>query len=150
MTKKLAKKKQTVKLLPGQKKRSQADKLLAAAIERSDYDGHLHVRKIDETHYMFGTRQIMVKIVNDRLLIRVASNYMAVDEFVHQYGRMEFIKELAEEEKKHGQSFADPAEVKCSDEHHHDSGEHYHKAGVTAPKASVHIKELMKEADVQI
>lgn len=75
------KKKKTIEIAKGQKK-SEADKLLAEAIVRSDYDGHIHVRKIDEKHYMFGTRKIMVKIVVGKLLIRVASSYMAVDEFV--------------------------------------------------------------------
>lgn len=41
---------------------------------------------------MFGTKRISVKIVNDKLLIRVGGGYMSVDEFIEQYGKMEMLK----------------------------------------------------------
>lgn len=66
---------------------------------------------------------------------------------------MEFIKELAEEEKKHGASFADAGEVLCTDDNHHGGDKHYHKAGVTTASDAGRrddIKKIMHEADLQI
>ena len=41
---------------------------------------------------MFGSKRIQVKIVNEKLLIRVGGGYMSVDEFIEQYGKMEVMK----------------------------------------------------------
>ena len=41
---------------------------------------------------MFGTRNIIAKIINGNLLIRVGGGYMSADEFIEQYGRMEMLK----------------------------------------------------------
>jgi hypothetical protein len=41
---------------------------------------------------MFGTRQILCKIINGKLVIRVGGGYMGADEFIEQYGRIELLK----------------------------------------------------------
>jgi hypothetical protein len=35
---------------------------------------------------MFGTRQIMAKIINGKLVIRVGGGFMLIDEFLLTYG----------------------------------------------------------------
>ena len=42
--------------------------------------------------YLFGTKSIIAKIVNMKLLIRVGGGFMSADEFIEQYGRIEMIK----------------------------------------------------------
>jgi hypothetical protein len=42
--------------------------------------------------YMFGTRNIIAKITNMKLLIRVGGGFMSIDEFIEQYGPMELLK----------------------------------------------------------
>ena len=41
---------------------------------------------------MFGTRQIIAKIVNNKLMIRVGGGFMTIDEFITQYGPIEMLK----------------------------------------------------------
>ena len=41
---------------------------------------------------MFGTKQILAKIINGKLVIRVGGGYMSADEFIEQYGPMEILK----------------------------------------------------------
>ena len=48
--------------------------------------------------YMFGTRNIIAKIVNNKLLIRVGGGFMSIDEFIEQYGPMEMLK-IAKQEQ---------------------------------------------------
>lgn len=69
-----------------------SDVMLYEAIKRSDFDGSIQIRKLNDTHYMFGTKKIMAKVVADKLVIRVGSGFMSVNEFIEQYGRMEVIK----------------------------------------------------------
>ena len=49
---------------------------------------------------MFGLRQIVAKIINNKLVIRVGGGYMNVDEFIDQYGRIEMTKMLKAEKNK--------------------------------------------------
>ena len=44
--------------------------------------------------YMFGQKQILAKIINSKLVIRVGGGYMSVDEFIEQYGKIEMMKML--------------------------------------------------------
>jgi hypothetical protein len=48
--------------------------------------------------YQFGSKKIIAKIVNMKLLIRVGGGYMGCDEFIDQYGRMELMKQIAASE----------------------------------------------------
>jgi len=42
--------------------------------------------------YMFGSRKIIAKIVNGKLMIRVGGGFMTIEEFITQYGPMEMLK----------------------------------------------------------
>ena len=44
--------------------------------------------------YLFGTKNIMAKVINGKLVIRVGGGYMGADEFIQQYGPMEMAKVL--------------------------------------------------------
>ena len=52
----------------------------------------LPVKRVGPGKYMFGSKQILAKIVNGKLLIRVGGGYCGVDEFIEQYGPMEMLK----------------------------------------------------------
>lgn len=52
----------------------------------------LKVTRIATGKYMFGTRQILAKIVAGKLVIRVGGGYMGADEFILQYGEVELMK----------------------------------------------------------
>ena len=52
----------------------------------------LPVKRLGVGKYMFGSRNIIAKIINGNLLIRVGGGYMSADEFIEQYGRMEMLK----------------------------------------------------------
>lgn len=98
-------------------KNDEVDVMFAAAVKRSDYRGQLKIVKLAVGKYMFGTKKITAKIINGKLVIRVGGGYMNVDEFIEQYGRMEVIKAIAEEERKNGAKFADDNEDDCEDDH---------------------------------
>ena len=53
---------------------------------------NLPVKRLGPGKYMFGTRQIMAKIINGKLVIRVGGGYMSADEFIEQYGKIELAK----------------------------------------------------------
>jgi hypothetical protein len=50
------------------------------------------VKRLAAGKYLFGTKSIIAKIVNMKLLIRVGGGFMSADEFIEQYGRIEMIK----------------------------------------------------------
>jgi hypothetical protein len=101
------------------------DKMFADAINRSAY-GALRIVRLEQGKYMFGTKKIMAKIINGKLVIRVGGGYMCVDEFIAQYGRMELMKAIAEEEKEHGHTFAGTGEVDVMEEHDGRTEHHHH------------------------
>eukprot|EP00741_Cyanophora_paradoxa_P025713 tig00000388_g24814.t1 len=47
--------------------------------------------------YLFGTRRVICKILNDKLVARVGGGYMLMDEFVETYGAVELEKVRQEE-----------------------------------------------------
>ena len=49
---------------------------------------------------MFGTKKILAKIINGRLIIRVGGGYMNAEEFIDQYGKIEMMKIMKMEEQK--------------------------------------------------
>ena len=49
---------------------------------------------------MFGTKKILAKIINGRLIIRVGGGYMNAEEFIDQYGKIEMLKIMKMEEQK--------------------------------------------------
>jgi len=52
----------------------------------------LPVKRLAAGKYLFGTKQILAKIINGKLVIRVGGGYMSVDEFIEQYGKIEMLK----------------------------------------------------------
>ena len=71
--------------------------MFAAAINQSAYQ-QLKIVRLEQGKYMFGSKKIMAKIINNKLVIRVGGGYMSVEEFIEQYGRMELMKMLASED----------------------------------------------------
>lgn len=53
---------------------------------------NLPVKRLSQGKYIFGTRNIMAKIINGKLVIRVGGGYMSADEFIEQYGQIELVK----------------------------------------------------------
>lgn len=49
---------------------------------------------------MFGTKKILAKIMNGKLVIRVGGGYMSAEEFIEQYGKIEMMKLMKQEEYK--------------------------------------------------
>lgn len=86
------------------------DNMFAKAINQSAYSG-LHIVRIKQGQYMFGTKKIMAKIINGKLVIRVGGGYMCVEEFIEQYGRMELMKAIAQEERDAGHQLAGTGEL---------------------------------------
>ena len=52
------------------------------------------VKRVEKGKYMFGSRSILAKIINGKLVIRVGGGYMSADEFIEQYGQIEMLKLL--------------------------------------------------------
>lgn len=53
---------------------------------------------------MFGSKKILAKIINGKLVIRVGGGYMNAEEFIDQYGKIEMMKMMHMEEQKEQQS----------------------------------------------
>ena len=49
---------------------------------------------------MFGTKKILAKIINGKLVIRVGGGYMNAEKFIEQYGKIEMMKMIKMEENK--------------------------------------------------
>lgn len=76
----------TFKAIKGDK----IDELWCDCLNRANLD--IHCVRISAGKYQFGTRTIICKIVNGRLLVRVGGGFMSADEFIEQYGPMELLK----------------------------------------------------------
>ena len=76
-------------------KGDQIDEMFAQLINESGLN--VPVKRLAPGKYMFGTKNIIAKIVNMRLLIRVGGGFMSADEFIEQYGRIEMIKMMKSE-----------------------------------------------------
>ena len=50
------------------------------------------VKRLGDGFYIFGTRKIYVKLIQNRLVVRVGGGFMSIDEFMIQYSQMEFQK----------------------------------------------------------
>jgi hypothetical protein len=50
------------------------------------------INRLGNGKYSFGTKDILAKIMNGKLVIRVGGGYMAIDEFMRHYGNKELIK----------------------------------------------------------
>jgi hypothetical protein len=60
---------------------------------------NLPIKRLGPGKYLFGTKQILAKIINGKLVIRVGGGYMSADEFIEQYGPMEILKIQQQEER---------------------------------------------------
>ena len=78
-------------------KGDEIDELFVQHLNQVDID--LEVKRLSSGQYMFGTKRIQVKIINDKLLIRVGGGYMSVEEFIEQYGKMEMLKLAAQSQE---------------------------------------------------
>jgi len=58
------------------------------------------VQRISASNYMFGTKKILAKVINEKLVIRVGGGYMNAGEFIEQYGKIEMMKMAKLEENK--------------------------------------------------
>ena len=72
-------------------KTCEIDVLFAVAINKAQLN--LSVKRTDVGKYVFGTKNILAKIVNGRLLVRVGGGYLGVEEFIEQHGPMEVAKQ---------------------------------------------------------
>ena len=62
----------------------------------------IEVQRISASNYMFGTKKILAKIINGRLVIRVGGGYMNAEEFIEQYGKIEMMKIMKKTEEEGG------------------------------------------------
>ena len=62
------------------------DQLFAQALQRIP---HVQVTRLGAGNYLFGSKKIYCKILNGRLVVRVGGGYMAIEQFVDQYGQGE-------------------------------------------------------------
>lgn len=66
------------------------DEMFANALQRAQCT--LPIKRLNAGKYLFGTKQILAKIINGKLVIRVGGGYMSVDEFIETYARQEMAK----------------------------------------------------------
>jgi hypothetical protein len=57
---------------------------MAAFINNFDLD--VPLLRVGDGQYMFGSRKVFAKIMNDKLVIRVGGGFMLIDEFLQTYG----------------------------------------------------------------
>lgn len=47
----------------------------------------LPITRLGGGFYMFGTKKIYAKIMNQKLVVRVGGGFMGIDEFIQTYGQ---------------------------------------------------------------
>jgi hypothetical protein len=83
-------------------KGDRVDELMAFYLHK--YDIEVPTQRLGEGNYMFGSRKIFSKIMNDKLVVRVGGGYMLIDEFLQTYGMQEMDKINALSDKGLGSS----------------------------------------------
>lgn len=71
-------------------KGDKVDEKMAMYINNFELD--IPIQRIGDGQYMFGSRKIFAKIMNEKLVIRVGGGYMLIDEFLATYGQQELDK----------------------------------------------------------
>jgi hypothetical protein len=71
-------------------KGDRVDELMAMYMNNFDLD--VPIQRLGDGNYMFGSRKIYSKIMNDKLVVRVGGGFMLIDEFLNTYGRQELEK----------------------------------------------------------
>jgi len=66
------------------------DELLAKYINKMGIP--IPIKRLGDGYYLFGTKKILAKIMNGKLVIRVGGGYMSIEEFIAQYAEPELIK----------------------------------------------------------
>ena len=79
------------------------DELFAKHLNKAALN--LPVKRLGIGKYLFGSKQILAKIINGKLVIRVGGGYMSADEFIEQYGRIEMLKIMKNEGDSEGADF---------------------------------------------
>ena len=62
------------------------------AVYINNFDMDVPIQRIGDGQYMFGSRKIFAKIMNEKLVIRVGGGFMLIDEFLPTYGQQELDK----------------------------------------------------------
>ena len=62
------------------------------AIYINNFDMDVPMQRLGDGQYMFGSRKVFAKIMNDKLVIRVGGGFMLIDEFLPVYGQQELDK----------------------------------------------------------
>lgn len=66
------------------------DEMFAGYLNKAKVD--VEVQRTSAGNYLFGTKKIIAKIINGKLVIRVGGGYMNAEEFIEQYGEIEVMK----------------------------------------------------------
>ena len=53
----------------------------------NNFDMNVPMQRLGDGQYMFGTRKVYAKIMNDKLVVRVGGGFMLIDEFLPTYGQ---------------------------------------------------------------
>lgn len=71
-------------------KGDKVDELMAYYINLNETD--VPIQRLGDGNYMFGSRKIYSKIMNEKLVVRVGGGFMLIDEFLQTYGKQELEK----------------------------------------------------------
>ena len=52
----------------------------------NNFDMDVPMQRLGDGQYMFGTRKVFAKIMNEKLVVRVGGGFMLIDEFLPTYG----------------------------------------------------------------
>jgi len=73
----------------------------------------IFIQKLSPNNYLFGTKRIYAKVVNEKLLVRVGGGFMDIDGFYLNYGQDEYFKWQRLQEKQR-QAQEEPSSFKHS------------------------------------
>lgn len=68
----------------------EVDELLAKYINLANCP--VPIKRLGNGYYLFGTRKIFAKIMNQKLVIRVGGGWMMIEEFIQTYAEVELNK----------------------------------------------------------
>ena len=67
------------------------DELMARYLNACPH--YVPVKRLGEGQYMYGSKKIFAKIMNEKLIIRVGGGFMLIDEFLANYAELEMEKD---------------------------------------------------------
>lgn len=74
------------------------DEMFAGYLNKAKIE--VEVQRTSAGNYLFGTKKILAKIINGKLVIRVGGGYMNAEEFIEQYGKIEVMKAMKLDQKQ--------------------------------------------------